>query len=167
LQPSSYSSIWIQQTPLYGEERVSLDLWCHAGLILSKTWVENHQWTPAVSTISVATDSPRDNKLEPTALILPYGSNKHHCMDKKRERVSLGLWCHAGLILSKTWVENQQWTPAVSTISVATDSPRDITNSNQPLLFFHMDPTNTTVWARKSLIGSVMSLGVDFEQNLG
>jgi hypothetical protein len=51
-------------------------------------------------------------------------------------------------LLSKTFVENQQWAPAVSTISVATDSSRDITNSNQPLLFFHMDPTNTTVWAR-------------------
>jgi hypothetical protein len=70
-------------------------------------------------------------------------------MGKKQERVSLGLWCHAGLIFSKTWVENHEWTPAVvSTISVATDSPRDITNSNQPLLFFHMDPTNTTVWGR-------------------
>jgi hypothetical protein len=53
------------------------------------------------------------------------------------------------------------------TISVATDSPRDTTNRNQPLLFFHMDPTNTIVWARKSLIGSVVLCRVDFEQNLG
>jgi hypothetical protein len=30
---------------------------------------------------------------------------------------------------------------------VATDSPRDIPIGNQPLLFFHMDPTNTIVWA--------------------
>jgi hypothetical protein len=56
---------------------------------------------------------------------------------------------------------------AVSTISVATDSLRDITNRNQPLLPFHMDPTNTFVWARKNFIGSVVSCGVDFEQNLG
>jgi hypothetical protein len=43
----------------------------------------------------------------------------------------------------------------------------DIANRNQPLLFifFHMDPTNTTVWARESFIGSLMSCGVDFEQN--
>jgi hypothetical protein len=56
---------------------------------------------------------------------------------------------------------------AVSTISVATDSPRDITNKKQPLLFFYMDPTNTIVWARKSFVGSVVSCGVDFEQNFG
>jgi hypothetical protein len=55
----------------------------------------------------------------------------------------------------------------VSTISVATDSPMDITNKNQPLLFFHMDPTNVTVWARRSFIVSVTSCRVDFEQNLG
>jgi hypothetical protein len=46
---------------------------------------------------------------------------------------------------------------AVSTISVATDNARDITNWNQPPLFFHMDPTNTFVWAKKSFIGSVVS----------
>jgi hypothetical protein len=45
---------------------------------------------------------------------------------------------------------------------VATDSPRDTTNRNQPLSFFHMDPTNTTEWARKSFIGSVVSCRVDF-----
>jgi hypothetical protein len=59
--------------------------------------------------------------------------------------------------------------PAASTISVATDSPGDLTNRNQPLLFFHfhMDPTNTTVWTRKSFIGSVVSCKDDFQQNLG
>jgi hypothetical protein len=55
----------------------------------------------------------------------------------------------------------------VSKTCVATDSPRDITNRNQPLLLFHMDSTNTIVWARKSFIGSVVSCGVDFQQNLG
>jgi hypothetical protein len=57
--------------------------------------------------------------------------------------------------------------PAVSTISVAINSPRDITNRNQPLLFFHMDPTNSILWTRESLIGSVMSGSDDLEQNLG
>jgi hypothetical protein len=81
-------------------------------------------------------------------------------------RVSLALWCHAGLIFSKTWVENQWWTPAVSKTSVSTDSPEDITNWNQPLLLFHMDPTNTIVWARKSFIGPLVSCRVDFQHNL-
>jgi hypothetical protein len=61
-------------------------------------------------------------------------------------RVSLALWGHAGLIFSKTWVQNQWWIPAVGTVSVTTNSPSDTTNRNQPLLFFHMDPTNTIVW---------------------
>jgi hypothetical protein len=61
----------------------------------------------------------------------------------------------------------RHWTSEVNTISVATDSPKDTTNRNQPLLFFQMDPTNTTVWTTKSFIGSVVSCRVDFEQNLG
>jgi hypothetical protein len=65
--------------------------------------------------------------------------------------------------------QNQKRIPsAVSTISVATNSTRDrdITNRNQPLLFFHMDPTNSIVWTMKSLIGSVVSERVGFQQNL-
>jgi hypothetical protein len=51
---------------------------------------------------------------------------------------------------------------------VATDSPRDITNRNQPLLLFHMDPTNTIVWTRKNFMGSVMSyVGLRFSAKLG
>jgi hypothetical protein len=42
-----------------------------------------------------------------------------------------------------------------------------VTNRNQPLLFFHMDPTNNIVWTRKSFIGSVVSCRLGFEQNLG
>jgi hypothetical protein len=38
----------------------------------------------------------------------------------------------------------------------ATNSHRDITNRNEPLLFIHMDPTNSIVWTRKSFIGSVL-----------
>jgi hypothetical protein len=58
---------------------------------------------------------------------------------------------------------------AVIKTSVANDSnsPRDITNRNQPLLLFYMDPTNTIVWARKSFIGSVVSCGADLQQDLG
>jgi hypothetical protein len=38
-----YSSIWIQQTALYGQGRVSLGLWCPVGLVFSKTWVKNQK----------------------------------------------------------------------------------------------------------------------------
>jgi hypothetical protein len=38
-----YSYIWIHQTVLYGQGRVSLALWCHAGLVFSKIWVKNQQ----------------------------------------------------------------------------------------------------------------------------
>jgi hypothetical protein len=48
-----------------------------------------------------------------------------------------------------------------------TNSHRDITNRNQPLLFFHMDPTNSIVWTRKSFIGSLVSCRVGFQQILG
>jgi predicted metalloenzyme YecM len=77
-------------------------------LILSKTWVEQiEQWTLAVNTISVATDSPQQghNKWEPTTLILPYGSNKHHCMDMEEFHWLCGVM--QGRFLSKTWVEKQ------------------------------------------------------------
>jgi hypothetical protein len=36
-----YSSIWIQQTALNGQGRVSFALWCRAGLVFSKAWVKN------------------------------------------------------------------------------------------------------------------------------
>jgi hypothetical protein len=49
----------------------------------------------------------------------------------------------------------------------ATNSHRDITNRNQPLLFIHMDPTNSIVWMRESFIGSLVSCRVGFQQNLG
>jgi hypothetical protein len=45
----SYSFIWIQQTPLYGQGRVSFALWCHVRLIFSKTWVEIDLCTPEMS----------------------------------------------------------------------------------------------------------------------
>jgi hypothetical protein len=51
--------------------------------------------------------------------------------------------------------------------SGATNSHRDITNRNQPLLFFHMDPTNSIVWTRENFIGSLVSCRVGFQQNLG
>jgi hypothetical protein len=44
-----------------------------------------------VSTISMATDSPRKNKEEPTTLILPHGSNKHKCMYKEEFHLFWGV----------------------------------------------------------------------------
>jgi hypothetical protein len=48
-----------------------------------------------------------------------------------------------------------------------TNSHRDITNRNQPLLSFHTDPTDSIVWTRKSFIGSVVTCGVGFHQYMG
>jgi hypothetical protein len=74
------------------------------------------------------------------------------------------------MILSKTWVKIkiECWIPAVSTISVAINSPRDITNRNQPLLFFHMDPTNSIEWVfvwiffYQTLFVMVLTMGYAF-----
>jgi hypothetical protein len=86
---------------------------------------------------------------------------------------SLALWCRAGLVWfsaklgSKISDGGSQIPSAVGTISLATNSHIDITNRNQPLSFFHMDPTNSIVWTRKSFIGLMRSCGVGFLQNLG
>jgi hypothetical protein len=127
------------------------------GLIFSKTWVGNQWWIP----------SPFSSQQNFCGNWQPQGqqTGTNHSYSSiwiqqtalyGQGRVSWDLWCHVGLIFSKTWVGNQWWTPSVSKTSVVTDSPRDITNRNQPLLLLHMDPTNTTVWTRKSFIGSVV-----------
>jgi hypothetical protein len=119
---------------------------------------------------------PGDNKQEPTTVILPYGSNKHHCMDNEEFHWFCGVmgiwfWAKPGLKISDgPQLHSAQllWPlTGEGTISVATDSPRGITNRNQPLSFFHMDLTNIIVWTRKSFIGSVVSCRSDFEKNLG
>jgi hypothetical protein len=60
----------------------------------------------------VATDSPRDitNRNQPLLLFHMDPTNTIVCLGV-HGRVSLDLWCHAGLIFSKTWVENQWWIP--------------------------------------------------------
>jgi hypothetical protein len=72
---------------LYGQGRVSLALWCHAGLVFSKTWVKNQLRKPAFVTweynFLVHQQPQGHNKQESTTFILPYGSNKQHCMDKE------------------------------------------------------------------------------------
>jgi hypothetical protein len=81
-------------------------------------------------------------------------------------RVSLALWCHAGLVFIKTWVKKSVMDPSCQhNFLAATNSHRDITNRNEPLLFIHMDPTNIIVWTRKSFIGSLVSCRVGFHQN--
>jgi hypothetical protein len=99
-----YSSIWIQQTALHGQGSVSLGLWCHAGLVFSKTWVKHQGWIPAVSTISGATNSQQPqghNKQESTTYIHPYGSNKQHCMDKEEFHWVCGVM--QGWFSAKLW----------------------------------------------------------------
>jgi hypothetical protein len=87
----------------------------------------------------------------------------------KEEQHWICVFMHGWFSAKLGWKISDGPTPAVSKTCVAAVISRDITNRNQdqPLLLFHMDPTNTIVWARKSFIGSVVSCGVDFQQNLG
>jgi hypothetical protein len=105
------------------------------------------------------------NKQESATFILPYGSNKQYCMDEEEFHWIFGVL--EGWFSAKLGVKNQWWILAVSTIAFITNSHRDITNRNQPLLFFHMDPKNSIVWTRWSFIGSLVSWRVGFHQNLG
>jgi hypothetical protein len=67
-------------------------------------------------------------------------TNKQHCMDKEEFHWVFGVH---GVDFQQNLGQKSVMDPAaVSTISLATNSHRDITNRNQPLLFFHMDPTN-------------------------
>jgi hypothetical protein len=61
-----------------------------------------------------------------------------------------------GWFLAKLWSKISGGSQLSVLFSGATNSHTDITNRNQPLLFFHMDPTNTIVWTRKSFIGSLV-----------
>jgi hypothetical protein len=108
------------------------------------------------------------NKQESTTFILSYGSNKLHCMDKEEFHWLFGVvqgWFSARLG-SKIAVMMDPIN-CQHTVSLATNSHRDITNRNQPLLVFHMDPTNSIVWTRKSFIGSLVSYRVWFSARLG
>jgi hypothetical protein len=105
------------------------------------------------------------NKQEPTTLILPFGLNKHHPMDKEEFHWLCGVmrrWFSAklGLKISDVFQQSAQSLWPLTALG-------DLTNRNQPLLFFHMDPINTILWTRKIFFGSVVSCGVDFQQNLG
>jgi hypothetical protein len=86
-------------------------------------------------------------------------------------RVSLALWCRAGLVFSKTWVKISDgsqlsaqfpWPP--------TEQPQQEHNKQESTTFIlpYMDPTNSIVWARKrkSFIGSLVLCRVGFQQNL-
>jgi hypothetical protein len=129
---------------------------------------KSYWWTIKVSKTSVATDSPR-HKINRNQPLLLFHMDPTNTIVWTRKSF-IGSVVSYGLIFSKTWVGNNSGGPhhpAVSTISLATNSHRDITKRNQPLLLFHRDPTNSIVWTRKSFIGSVMSCGVDFQQNLG
>jgi hypothetical protein len=103
-----YSCIWIQQTALYWQGRVSLALWCRTWLVFSKTWVKNQQeWIPAVvRTISLAINAATGTQqlginhfyspiwIQQTALHV-------------QGRVSLVRWCRAVWFSAKLGSKNQ------------------------------------------------------------
>jgi hypothetical protein len=53
-------------------------------------------------------------KQESTTFILPYGSNKQHCMDKEEFHwiFGVGVVRHAVLVFSKTWVKKSVMDPS-------------------------------------------------------
>jgi hypothetical protein len=82
-----YSSIWIQQTALYGQERVSLALWCHAGFVFQQHLGQKSAVMDDPSCCQhnfLGHQQPQGHhKQESTTFNLPYGSSKQHCMDKE------------------------------------------------------------------------------------
>jgi hypothetical protein len=72
---------------LYGQGRVLLALWCCAGLVFSKNLGLGGQKSvmdPSCQHNFLGHQQPQGhNKQESTTFILPYGSNKQHCMDKE------------------------------------------------------------------------------------
>jgi hypothetical protein len=89
-----------------------LGLWCHAGLVFSKTWVKKSVMDPTSCQHNLLHhQQPQGhNKQESTTFILPYGSNKQHCMDK--EEFHWVFWCHAELVFIKTWVKKSVIDPS-------------------------------------------------------
>jgi hypothetical protein len=100
-----YSSIWIQQTALNGGGRDSLGLCCPAGLVFSKTWGQKSVMDPSCQHNFWGHQQPQGhNKQEPNTFILPYGSNKQHCMEEKEFHWVFGfvqVWFSAKLGGSK------------------------------------------------------------------
>jgi hypothetical protein len=80
-----YSSIWIQQTALYGQGRVLLGLWCHIGLVFQQNLGQKLVTDPISCQRNFCGHQQHQghDKQESTTFILPYGSNKQHCMDKE------------------------------------------------------------------------------------
>jgi hypothetical protein len=69
-------------------------------------------------------------------------------MDKEEFHWIFGVVRRAGLVFIKTWVKKSVTVMDPScqhNFLAATNSHRDITNRNEPLLFIHMDPTNSIV----------------------
>jgi hypothetical protein len=121
---------------------------------------------PAVSKTSVATNSPRTNRNQP--LLLFHMDPTNTIVWTRKSVICSVVSCGVDFQQNLGWKSHSDGPhhhTSVSKTSVATDSRRDIlTNRNQPLLLFHMDPTNTIVWTRKSFIGSVVSYGLIFSK---
>jgi hypothetical protein len=102
-----YPSIWIQQTALYGQGRVSLGLWFPVGLVISKTWGQKSVMDPSYqhSFWGHHQQPQRHNKQESTTFNFLYGSNKQHCTDKDEFHWVFGVM--RGWFFAKLGVKNQ------------------------------------------------------------
>jgi hypothetical protein len=121
---------------------------------------------PFVSTISLATNSLMDITNRNQPLLLFHVDPTNSIVWTRKSFICSLVLCKVGF-QQNLGQKSVMDIPAVSTISVATNSHRDITNRNQPLLFFYRDQTNSIVWTRKIFIGSVVLCRVGFQQSLG
>jgi hypothetical protein len=122
---------------------------------------------PAVSTISLATNSHRDITNRNQPLLFFHMDPTNSIVWTRKSFIFYLVLCKVGFQQNLGQI-SVMYIPGASTISLVTNnSHRDITNRNEPLLFFYRDQTNNIVWTRKSFIGSVVSSRVGFQQNLG
>jgi hypothetical protein len=92
---------------LYGQGGVSLGLWCHAGLVFIKTWgPKSVMGSHSCQHNFLHHQQPQGhNKQESATFILPYGSNKQHCMDEEEFHWIFGVM--QGWFSAKLGVQNQ------------------------------------------------------------
>jgi hypothetical protein len=156
---------------MYGQGRVLLGLWCFAaGLVFSKTWIKigdgslqlsaQFLWPPTAH----GTSQTGINHFYSSI----YGSNKQHCMDKEESYWVCGV-VQQGWFSAK--LGSKLVTDPISCQHNFCGHQQHMGHHKQESTTFilpYMDPTNSIVWTRKSLIGSVVSYSrVGFQQNLG
>jgi hypothetical protein len=105
------------------------------------------------------------NKQESTTFILPYGSNKHHCMCK---RVCLSF-CGVvqGWFSAKLGSKISDGSQLSAQFPCDHQQPQGHNKQETTTFILPYGSSKRIVWTRKSFIGSLVSCRVGFQQNLG